>query len=195
MKMSSIEKLFVNSPRHSQRVSDHAQTLLNRIAVTPGQKYLDLGCGNGAAPIRIARHYPLDVTGVDVDPAQIRMAQEASAGMNNVHFQTLDGAELPFADAEFDIVATNKVMHHIPQWELAFGEMVRVLKRDGCLIFSDLIYVRWLATLGNALAKKYAGFPTRRGIDKVAARHKLRPLYGAASPAHYEAIWQKKTTE
>ncbi|MEZ4661347.1 MAG: class I SAM-dependent methyltransferase [Caldilineaceae bacterium] len=191
MKMSSIEKVFVNSLRHSQRVSDHAQALLNRITITPGQKYLDVGCGNGAAPIRIARHYPLDVTGIDVDPAQIQAAQEAGAGMDNVHFQTLDGVELPFADAEFDIVSTNKVMHHIPHWERALGEMARVLKPGGHLIFSDLIYARWLAASGNALAKRYAGFPTRRGIDILVARHQLRPIYGSRSPMHYEAIWQK----
>ena len=68
MKMGKLEKLFVNSPSHSQRVSQHAEKLLNLIDFKAGQKYLDVGCGNGAAPIYLAQKYQLDVTGIDMDP-------------------------------------------------------------------------------------------------------------------------------
>ena len=59
MKMGKFEKLFVNSPSHSQQVSQHAEKLLNLIDFKAGQKYLDVGCGNGAAPIYLAQKYQI----------------------------------------------------------------------------------------------------------------------------------------
>lgn len=78
MKMTNLEKIFVNSPRHSLQVSQHAEKLLKLVEFKAGQKYLDVGCGNGAAPIYLARRYHLDVTGIDVDSDQIRLAQAHS---------------------------------------------------------------------------------------------------------------------
>ena len=84
MKMSKFEKMLVNSPGHSNQVSRHAESLLERISPKVGQSYLDVGCGNGVAPIHIATTYHLQVTGVDVDPDQIREAKKRSAGMDNI---------------------------------------------------------------------------------------------------------------
>ena len=116
MKMSNIEKRFVNSPSHSRQVSSQAEKMLRLVDVGTGQKYLDVGCGNGAAPIRLARTYQLEVTGIDVDPDQIELARQSSTGLNNAHFLTVSGTQMPFEEAEFDIVATNKVMHHVANW-------------------------------------------------------------------------------
>ena len=52
--------------------------MLKLIDVKAGQKYLDVGCGNGAAAIHLAQKYQLDVTGIDVDPDQIRLAEAHS---------------------------------------------------------------------------------------------------------------------
>ena len=191
MKMSMIEKAFVNSPSHSIRVSSHAEEMLRLIEFTPGQKYLDVGCGNGAASIKLARQYGLDVTGIDVDPAQIQEAETSSAGMTNTHFATLDGTDLPFGDSAFHIVATNKVMHHVPHWENVWAEMVRVLKPGGYLIFNDLIYPRWLAAIGKTLAGKWAGFPTRVVLETLVDRHQLHQIYQSASPLHFEVVLRK----
>ena len=191
MKMSKIEKVFVNSPTHSSQVSHHAESLLNLTKYEVGQKYLDVGCGNGAAPINLAAKYPLNVTGVDVDPDQIKEAKKISAGINNVCFYTLDGTQLPFEDDAFDIVATNKVMHHVPGWKRAFTEMVRVLKPDGYLIYSDLVYPKWLAVTGKMFAGNMAGFPTKVAIEKLVAEHQLRKVYCLPSLMQYEAIFQK----
>jgi SAM-dependent methyltransferase len=191
MKMSKVEKIFVNSSSHSAQVSKHAEQLLRRINFQAGQGYLDFGCGNGAAPIYLARQYGLKVTGVDVDPAQIQAAEEQSFSMDNVRFCTLDGRELPFDDGEFDIVATNKVMHHIPNWQGALAEMVRVLRPDGYLIYSDLVYPRWLAAFASALVKHHAGFPTKIAIEAQAREHRLRKLYFSPSAVQVEAIFQR----
>ncbi len=91
MKMSRVEKQFVNSPTHSKRVSNHADTLLKLVDFEAGQTCLDVGCGNGAALIHIAKKYHLAATGIDVDPDQIRQTEAFSHGLNNVRFLTIDG--------------------------------------------------------------------------------------------------------
>jgi len=67
MKMSRLKKAFVNSSSHSQQVSKYAEMLLHRIKFGAGESYLDVGCGNGAAPLYLAQKYNLNVTGIDVD--------------------------------------------------------------------------------------------------------------------------------
>ena len=89
MKMSTLEKRFVNSPSHSQQVSHYAEKLLKLTNFKAGQKFLDVGCGNGAAAIYVAKKYGLHVTGLDVDPQQIRLAQEQSQHISNLRFLSL----------------------------------------------------------------------------------------------------------
>lgn len=106
MKMGRLEKLFVNSPSHSRQVSQHAERLLNLIEVRAGQRCLDVGCGNGAAAIHLAQKYHLEVTGIDVDSEQIRLAEAHSQTLAKARFLTIDGTHLPFDPGEFDIVFT-----------------------------------------------------------------------------------------
>ncbi len=95
MKMGRFEKLLVNSPTRTRRVAKHAEKMLYLADFETGQKYLEVGCGNGVAPIYLAEKYGLEVTGIDVDPDQIRVAQERSQHLTNVRFITIDTAKLP----------------------------------------------------------------------------------------------------
>lgn len=125
----------------------------------------------------MATKYHLQVTGVDVDPDQIREAEKRSAEITNARFYLLDGTQLPFKDGEFDLVATNKVMHHIPGWQSAFAEMVRVLKPNGFLTYSDLIFPNWLAAIGKTLAGGRARFPTKTAVERLVETHHLRRIH------------------
>ena len=77
MRMTTIEKHFVNSPEHTLRVAHRAQQLLDRIDIQPGWRYLDVGCGVGAAACEIANRCGLDVTGIDVDPDRLKQPEPA----------------------------------------------------------------------------------------------------------------------
>ena len=63
---------------------------------------------------------------------QIRLAQQASCHLTNVRFIPVDGTRLPFDDGEFDIVFTNKVTHHIPNWLEAVAEMAPAIWSGTC---------------------------------------------------------------
>ena len=118
MKMTAIEKHFINSPGHTLQVAHRAQQLLDRIDIQAARRYLDVGCGVGAAA---SERCGLEVTGIDVDPGQIEAAR---AAYPHLRLMVMDATKLQFHDAEFDIVATSMVTHHMPGWERAFSEMI-----------------------------------------------------------------------
>lgn len=192
MKMGKVEKLFVNSTKHTKQVAKNAARLLSYANPQPQQRYLDLGCGNGAAPIYLAQRYKLLATGVDVDSEQIEAATAASVGVMNVRFLTLDGVKLPFADHSFDIVSTFKVTHHIANWQDALTELARVLKPGGYFVYSDIVVPRWLASIGSSLVKKRLGFPNVPALAAFIEQHRLAELHLKQTAVLYEGVFRKE---
>jgi ubiquinone/menaquinone biosynthesis C-methylase UbiE len=178
MKMRWLEKRFVNSAKHGERVAARAEQRLRWLGPAPGERLLDVGCGTGAATIHLARTLALETVGIDVDPDQIDAARKA-AGEAHASFQVADATALPFSDSAFDLVYTNKTTHHIPHWPQAIAEMARVLAPGGKLIYADFV-----APFGKRL-------PTRRGIDATALEHGLVPMSSSRSPLHFAAVYDK----
>jgi ubiquinone/menaquinone biosynthesis C-methylase UbiE len=183
MKMSRFEKLFVNSSRHSNRVAEQAHQLVRTAAPKPRQRLLDVGCGNGAAAIGLANTLGLLVTGIDVDTEQIEAAASAGAELAGVRLLAADATRLPFADGEFDMVCSNKTIHHIREWQQALTEMTRVLKPEGHLVYSDFV-----APAGHRL-------PTRRALNRFADQHGLQIVQRSGSLLHYTGVFRKVNTE
>jgi ubiquinone/menaquinone biosynthesis C-methylase UbiE len=181
MKMRPIEKRFVNSARHSNRVAVQAERRLRTLNPQPGARLLDVGCGNGAAAIQAAHTLELDTVGIDVDPDQIRAADAAARGLAGVRFLVADAASLSFPDDSFDLVYTNNTTHHLRDWRRGLTEMARVLKPGGTLTYSDFV-----APLGNRL-------PTRRGLGKLAAELGFTTVRRSGSPLHCTAFYHKPT--
>ena len=184
--MTAIEKHFVNSPGHTLEVAHRAQQLLDRINIKPSWRYLDVGCGVGAA-CEIARRSGLDVTGIDVDPGQIEAARAGSAHPH-VHFIVMDATKLQFQDAEFDIVASSMVTHHVPGWESSFSEMIRVLRPGGYLLYSDFIFPSWLAAVGRRLVP-FVGIPWRNRIESLASKAGLTEVHQSRAGLRFDFIW------
>jgi ubiquinone/menaquinone biosynthesis C-methylase UbiE len=190
MQMTTFEKFFVNSERRSQRVAEYAEKMLRLAGCAPGQSYLDFGCGNGAAAIRMASKLSLKVTGVDVDPEQIEAALERSGQTKNVRFLTADGTQLPFGNNEFDFVGAHMVTHHIPDWQDALRQMLRVLKPNGCLIYKDFALPKWLASIGRKISKSL-GYLTAEDLNRFAQENRLAVVHLACPFNKYEAVWRK----
>ncbi len=178
MRMTAVEKYFVNRHSHTERVANHAKDLLRRVHdVRPGMSYLDVGCGVGDAARKIAESGALDVTGIDVDPDQIQAANRGPA-LPNLHFRAMDATHLQFGDGQFDVVATSKTRHHIPNWERAFEEMARVLHAGGYLIYTDFTAPSWLAPAARRLFPS-AGFPSEEALNLLSAKAGLTRVYRA----------------
>lgn len=189
MRMTAFEKHFVNSPRHTAEVARHAQQLLDRIPIRPASRYLDVGCGVGSSASEIANTSGLDVTGIDVDPLQIDVARSRPAH-SRLLFMVMDATRLQFDDAQFDVVASSMVTHHLPHWETAFSEMIRVLRPGGYLLYTDFMLPSWLAAIGRRL--QFVGIPSRRTVESLASQAGLTEVHYAHKGLRADFVWLRK---
>ena len=104
---------------------------LDRLSAPP-RKVLDLGTGTGKAARVVAKRFPdAEVVGVDLAPEMVEEAKRLlpSELAGRVSFQVADGASLPFAAGEFDLVVLQNM---IP----LFVELGRVTAPGGRAIFA-----------------------------------------------------------
>ena len=96
-----------------------------------GKRLLEVGCGMGTDLLQFARGGAA-CTGVDLTPRSVEISS-LHFGLYNMRadFVLADGERLPFADASFDVVYSNGVLHHTPDTEQAVRELHRVLKPGG----------------------------------------------------------------
>ena len=113
--------------------------ILRAIAPAPAARFLDAGCGVGAHTIAIARR-GYDCTGVDISETILKTTREniASAGVaERARAECRSLENLEFTSDSFDVVHCRGVLMHIPQWEKALAELVRVLKPGGRLVLFE----------------------------------------------------------
>ncbi len=194
MKMGRIEKWFMNRPHHAKHIISQAERLLQFVKLKEKQKYLEIGCGNGALSKYMAEKYRLNVTAIDVDPEQIELAKRVTKSIQNIRFREADATQLPFQNSEFDIVLSFGVMHHIPNWRDALGEISRVLKAKGYFICFDIIQSKWIAKIGRIFKNKY-GIITIREFNSFITQNNFSTIYSTLPNTlifnHFNAVYQK----
>jgi ubiquinone/menaquinone biosynthesis C-methylase UbiE len=103
---------------------------------------LDIGTGPGQIPLLVcARDPSARVTGVDLSEHMLRharAARDASAFADRLDYRRGDAKALEFADACFDAVYSNTILHHIPDPTPFLREARRVLREGGALLIRDL---------------------------------------------------------
>jgi SAM-dependent methyltransferase len=102
--------------------------LVERVAPRPGERILEIGCGEGANLHHLRARGAIRF-GVDFSRAKTAFAHHAT----EAHTVTADAARLPFADASFDAVLIRDVLHHVDNPAAVLGEARRVLRPTGRL--------------------------------------------------------------
>jgi ubiquinone/menaquinone biosynthesis C-methylase UbiE len=116
--------------RWSQLAGDE---FLAWLAPTPGLRWLDVGCGNGAfTELLAAACAPSAIVGVDPSEAQLAFARTRSA-LNKVHFHVGDAVALPCPNDEFDVAVMPLVIFFLTNPALGVAEMARVVRRGGLI--------------------------------------------------------------
>jgi SAM-dependent methyltransferase len=113
-----------------------APRLVKHARVRAGHRVLDVACGTGVVAITAAR-LGARVTGLDLTPELLERAR-ANAGIAglDVAWHEGDVEQLPFGDADFDVVLSQFGHIFAPRPEVAVAEMLRVLKPGGTIAFS-----------------------------------------------------------
>ena len=138
------------------------------LAPQPGERILDLGCGDGVLTEKIAQA-GASVLGVDAGPDMV-----AAARARGLDARIADGQKLPFF-GEFDAVFSNAALHWMRDQDAVLAGVRRALKPGG----------RFVAEMGGhnntaAIMVALAAVLARRGID--ARRH--NPWYFPSAEAY-----------
>jgi trans-aconitate methyltransferase len=109
---------------HARFVSDLAGAALEWLAPKPGERILDLGCGDGVLTEELARR-SVTVVGVDMSDDLLSAARE-----RGLDVRKMDGQALAF-DQEFDAVFSNAALHWMQQADRVVAGVWRALKPGG----------------------------------------------------------------
>ena len=123
----------------------HAHALVLDELGPDDRRVLDLGCGVGTAALYLADRMPVEVVGVSISPAQIRLAQRyAAAGdprPGSVRFRVADFTELPNDLADVDLAFAIESFVHADPAAAFFRQAARALRPGGVLVVIDDVRV------------------------------------------------------
>jgi len=107
------------------------QLFLDWIAQNPCQRWLDVGCGNGAFTQLIAEQCaPASLVGIDPSEAQLDFARKHPL-LESVSFVNADAMALPFPETTFDLMVMPLVIVFVPEPAKGVAEMARVVAPGG----------------------------------------------------------------
>jgi len=139
--------------------------LIRLCHISKKDRVLDVGCGIGTTPVRLAKEIGCRVVTVDVSPKMIGWAEKWAKENNvegKIEFLVADARKLPFKDGAFDVVLCESVLAFVKDKKKALSEFRRVLKKGGYLGLNEGI---WWPTEPPADVKRY--------YEKVAAGYVL----------------------
>lgn len=108
--------------------SRFAEDALGLVAVSGGDRVLDVAAGTGALALAAAR-MGARVLATDFSPAMV--ARIAAAGLPGVAARVMDGQALDLPDAGFDAVFSIFGVIMFPDWRKGLAEMARVTRPGG----------------------------------------------------------------
>ncbi len=111
-------------------------------APTVGANVIDLGCGVGGPARCLAAEYGCCVTGIDLTPEYIELAELLAAGCqmsDQLLFKVADALKMPFRNEVFDLAWSQNVSMNVKDKHNFYGETKRILKPGGRLVTSDIV--------------------------------------------------------
>lgn len=152
--------------------------------IKEGEIVLDLGCGAGFDCFIASKLVGESgkVIGVDMTPAMIEKASKNAKlyGYRNVEFRLGEIEKLPLPNDYVDAIISNCVINLSLDKALVFKEAYRVLKPNGRLVVSDIVWLdeppesirtsldAYISCIGGALKKEeYINCIKKAGFDKI----------------------------
>ncbi len=123
--------------RIAQYSTRRGEEFVGRLGIVPGMKVLDVACGTGNTALPAARK-GADVTGVDIatnllEQARKRASEEGLAAQ----FDEGDAENLPYPDAQYEVVLSMFGAMFAPRPERVAAEFVRVCRPGGRIAMAN----------------------------------------------------------
>lgn len=111
---------------------DVVEQVIDAMGLAPGEKVLDLGCGNGWATRKLAQaNAGVQAIGVDCSPQMIARADELHSFTIRARYDFGFFEELEFKDGEFDRIFSMEAIYYATDLARSLREALRVLKPGG----------------------------------------------------------------
>jgi arsenite methyltransferase len=157
------------------------------LAVKPGERVLDVGCGPGFYCAELLEEVGLEgsIVGLDSSASMLALAARRCEGHRNVRFDEADATCLPVEDASFDAALCVQVLEYVPDLLAGLAELYRSVRPGGRVVVWD---VDW------ATVSWHSGDPERmrrvlRAWDEHLAHPSLpRTLAPAMRSAGFEHV-------
>ena len=206
--------------RESWWDDDFTEFLEETLRPRPGNRILDVGCGEGLAEVSLGRLHisQLRLFGIDRVVSKVVQAKHETASHNQrAAFAAADACHVPFADGVFDSLYCVAVLQHIGDVEAAVAEFARVTSRGGRVVavepdnaaryvfsstptgrdtfergtkFFRAIAIARGERTDNAIGPKIAGLFARHGIEPMSVR--LFPVSSTQVGPPPPAFWRTR---
>jgi SAM-dependent methyltransferase len=114
-----------------QTIASVHEHLVGELDPQPGERWLDVGTGTGAVALRAARA-GAEVTGSDISPQMVETAKRIAAEEGlEITFEVGDAEQLPYGNADFDVVSSSFGAIFAPDHEAVARELARVTRPGG----------------------------------------------------------------
>ena len=167
MKLNWVETLIMNNPVRAYMQRHREAPGLAALAPRSleGADALVAGCGRGVdVEIAFERFRVARATAIDLDEHQIARARARLGGFwgERLRLEVGDVSSMPFPDACFDLVLDFGIIHHVPMWQDAIGEIHRVLRPGGLFLFEEIPR----SVLESTLARVFTRHPVGNRFDE-----------------------------
>jgi cyclopropane-fatty-acyl-phospholipid synthase len=134
------------------------ELVCTKLALTPGQRVLDVGCGWGSFALHAASRHGVSVVGITLSEPQARVAREraeAAGVADRVEIRVMDYRELP--DERFDAIASIGMIEHVGEEQIdAYARVLaRLLEPGGRLLNHGIAYVSHTDTDAGDFSERY----------------------------------------
>jgi cyclopropane-fatty-acyl-phospholipid synthase len=127
---------WANAVTLEQAQQAKLELICRKLALQPGERLLDIGCGWGGLARHAAEHYGVEVTGITVSQQQYQLARERCAGLP-VTIQLMDYRDL---QGGFDKVVSVGMFEHVgpKNYTHYFATVERLLDDEGLFLLHTI---------------------------------------------------------
>ncbi len=149
--------------RFDTMLAPFGRRLLKSIDLAPGERVLDVGCGNGAISLEAAQAVRPGgrATGLDISAPMLRVARRRAEEQEiNVDFVQADAQTASF-DQPFDVVVSRFGVMFFDDPEVAFANLAKAARpggRIGFVCWQEMFANEWIAVPATAMVA-HVGIP------------------------------------
>lgn len=167
-----------------------AQALLERAAVQPNERVLDVACGTGVLARLLAHSVGPNggLAGLDPNPAMLAVARSVTHASDEIQWYEAAAETMPLRAESFDVVLCQMGLQFMPDRSAALREMQRVLARNGRLLLSVPGPIPGIFDdLASALSR-FVGPPAAGFVRQVFSLHDLAEMDGIVAAAGFAQV-------